>query len=232
MKYYLATLASVIITMPLYAAPPTPPNGISARTTSGGYVEINWSRASDSDGTVVRYELIRNGNAIQVGDVTQYVDSNIASGVRYTYQVAAIDNDGERSVGNNTVSVTTSGSSSGGTISSGSSGGSSGNSSNDSGNNANTADSSQSATALSPLTSCIDTDGDGWGWDGQESCLVSIQNTIDTSAIVCIDSDGDGWGWTGTESCRIALDNIPQISVCIDVDGDGWGWTGTESCIP
>jgi len=45
---------------------------------------------------------------------------------------------------------------------------------------------------------CVDTGvlGDGWGWDGQQSC------EIDIPAGECIDFDGDGWGWNGVDSCR------------------------------
>jgi len=40
---------------------------------------------------------------------------------------------------------------------------------------------------------CIDPDGDGWGWDGTVSCRVDQS--------VCLDTDGDGWGWDGQASC-------------------------------
>ena len=69
---------------------------------------------------------------------------------------------------------------------------------------------------------CIDTDGDGWGWDGSQTCVV--EPTVQPVAGICIDSDGDGYGWNGIESC------IPEPP-CIDTDGDGWGWTGSESCL-
>ena len=69
---------------------------------------------------------------------------------------------------------------------------------------------------------CIDKDGDGWGWDGSQTCLV--EPTVQPVAGICIDSDGDGYGWNGVASC------IPEPR-CIDTDGDGWGWTGTESCL-
>ena len=69
---------------------------------------------------------------------------------------------------------------------------------------------------------CIDTDGDGWGWDGSQTCVV--EPTVQPVAGICIDSDGDGYGWNGVASC------IPEPP-CIDTDGDGWGWTGTESCL-
>ncbi len=71
---------------------------------------------------------------------------------------------------------------------------------------------------------CIDTDGDGWGWDGLGSCLID-----EPEPATCIDTDGDGWGWDGTGSCRIG--ELVR-GACVDSDGDGWGWDGIESCIP
>ena len=74
---------------------------------------------------------------------------------------------------------------------------------------------------------CIDTDGDGWGWDGTQSCQ-NITNNLQPQAGDCIDSDGDGWGWNGVSSCKIGS-NV-QPGECIDSDGDGWGWDGVKSC--
>ena len=79
--------------------------------------------------------------------------------------------------------------------------------------------SSGQAVAQNPLAACIDTDGDGWGWDGVASCRVGA-----TPNGECVDTDGDGWGWDGTDSCRITP------AQCIDDDGDGWGWNGSKSC--
>jgi hypothetical protein len=100
---------------------------------------------------------------------------------------------------------------------------------------------------------CIDSDGDGWGWNGA-SCRVAGQSATSPSGGTgtpvpsvtdgtCIDGDGDGWGWNGTSSCRpTGAANNPTggrtgsgnvndgEGVCIDSDGDGWGWTGTRSC--
>jgi hypothetical protein len=71
---------------------------------------------------------------------------------------------------------------------------------------------------------CIDTDGDGWGWNGTSSCL------IETVTPVCIDTPpvNDGWGWNGSTSCRIEIIN----PVCVDSPplNDGWGWNGVTSC--
>ena len=49
---------------------------------------------------------------------------------------------------------------------------------------------------------CIDTDGDGWGWNGTESCFISLP-----PAGECIDTLplNDGWGWNGATSCTIGL---------------------------
>ena len=87
---------------------------------------------------------------------------------------------------------------------------------------------------------CVDADGDGWGWNGTESCLVS------SAPQACIDTDGDGYGWDGQASCVVggqstsgnsgtAITSSSAINtggaVCVDTDGDGWGWDGTESCL-
>jgi len=55
-------------------------------------------------------------------------------------------------------------------------------------------------SATSHASDCIDSDGDGWGWNGVASCLVPATQQVTHE---CIDSDGDGWGWNGTESCRL-----------------------------
>lgn len=72
---------------------------------------------------------------------------------------------------------------------------------------------------------CHDTDGDGWGWDGVQSCIAS-----DPVRGTCVDTDpqNDGWGWNGVESCRVEV----TMPVCLDSapEGDGWGWNGIESC--
>ncbi len=92
---------------------------------------------------------------------------------------------------------------------------------------------------LSTSRECIDSDGDGWGWNGVESCRICVDtdpvgdgwgwNGAESCRIECIDTDpqGDGWGWDGTKSCRIR-----SATTCIDTDpvGDGWGWNGVESC--
>ena len=107
------------------------------------------------------------------------------------------------------------------------------------------------AFAAAPATyaqqACVDSDGDGWGWNGVASCLVDSGSTGGTFAAsgsnsggICVDSDGDGWGWNGSSSCLVAGGSVPQENPqnnpqasgaeCVDPDGDGWGWDGHASC--
>ncbi|OED42244.1 hypothetical protein AB833_06180 [Chromatiales bacterium (ex Bugula neritina AB1)] len=101
-----------------------------------------------------------------------------------------------------------------------------------------------------------DTDGDGWGWENNASCFVTLpvpsgdgigNMASDSSIPLCIsgiaDSDGDGWGWEGNRSCVVdkqskALEGgsesfmIPYCEMNYsDTDGDGWGWEKNSSCL-
>ena len=81
---------------------------------------------------------------------------------------------------------------------------------------------------------CSDLDGDGWGWDGSQTCVVSVAPVA--APAVCSDTDGDGWGWDGSQTClvsaapqtpnqtAIAGSGAPGTGQCEDLDGDGWGW--------
>ena len=82
-----------------------------------------------------------------------------------------------------------------------------------------------SSTTQSFAQTCVDDDGDGWGWNGERSCQVQAANT-------CVDDDGDGWGWNGVSSCQVTSSAAATIQQgdCIDEDGDGWGWNGQGSC--
>ena len=100
-----------------------------------------------------------------------------------------------------------------------------------------------------PDSVCFDSDGDGWGWNGTSSCIVTPTETApednqsEPDAGACVDTDGDGWGWNGVSSCRLSSEPVDSVSgdepgeenfpatICIDSDGDGWGWNGIESCI-
>jgi hypothetical protein len=89
-------------------------------------------------------------------------------------------------------------------------------------------------TALYAQT-CIDHDGDGWGWNGVASCVVgSPAQTVQQGSGDCIDPDGDGYGWNGVASCEVSAtspQNDNTSAACVDADGDGYGWNGVASCV-
>ena len=94
--------------------------------------------------------------------------------------------------------------------------------------------SASTATLANPICSsaATDQDGDGWGWENNQSCIV--QSDTGTPAVVpacssaAADSDGDGWGWENNDRCIVTP---VCTSADVDPDGDGWGWENNNSCI-
>jgi hypothetical protein len=85
------------------------------------------------------------------------------------------------------------------------------------------------------LAMCIDTDGDGYGWNGFATC--DPADPDNQEPLLCIDSDGDGYGWNGFATCdpqdpQPANDEPVTLAQCIDSDGDGFGWNGFATCDP
>ena len=198
----LATLSSAAIAN----TPPKAPSGLNVTASSPGSVQISWPEATDTDGVVVGYILVKNGQHIPVGNITSYNDLEINDQTHYEYSILSVDNDGAESA---TGPVATVSRQSGA---------------------ASVSVSSQSSVQGSRV--CIDPDGDGYGWDGFNTCVVFSSQNNSGYADNCIDTDGDGWGWNGTASCRISSESHPSSATCNDPDGDGWGWDGTKSCIP
>lgn len=67
---------------------------------------------------------------------------------------------------------------------------------------------STSSNADTPATVCTDHDGDGWGWDGNDTCPMPYLHQTRPEAPRCVeggktDHDGDGWGWENHQSCRV-----------------------------
>lgn len=55
------------------------------------------------------------------------------------------------------------------------------------------------------VSAASDTDGDGWGWENNQSCkVVSTLPTYPTCTSAASDPDGDGWGWENNQSCKVA----------------------------
>lgn len=96
-------------------------------------------------------------------------------------------------------------------------------------------------------TSASDPDGDGYGFENEQSCLVTSNTTsappttdtyeIASCASAASDPDGDGYGWENDRSCLVtnsAVSNTGQYfcaSSESDADGDGWGWEMNRSCV-
>ncbi len=75
-----------------------------------------------------------------------------------------------------------------------------------------------------------DPDGDGFGWQNNQSCVVkgSRADTHPNCASSASDPDGDGYGWENERSC-IVISHC--ASAASDADGDGFGWENNRSCI-
>jgi len=97
-----------------------------------------------------------------------------------------------------------------------------------------------------------DPDGDGWGWENNQTCkvaAVSQCNWYGAPTPIC-SSTNSGWGWENNKSCisratcATAPNGLPassssssvatQYPNCTsdasDPDGDGWGWENNQSC--
>ena len=99
-----------------------------------------------------------------------------------------------------------------------------------------------------------DPDGDGWGWENNQSCVVAATNNnqcnwYGTYYPLCVNAGSD-WGWENNQSCvsRAACATVPNglpttgsssssaqfpncVSAASDPDGDGWGWENGRSCV-
>ncbi len=66
-----------------------------------------------------------------------------------------------------------------------------------------------------------DPDGDGWGWENNQSCLVQDEPAPsrfcprDPSGLDW-DTDGDGWGWHNNASCKV------QFPRAVDQETEDW----------
>ena len=88
-----------------WSASPSTPDGLRIDVYSDSTLEIFWERSTD-DGVVIGYELIRNGQAIWLGDRTSYLDTNVGDHATYTYNLVAVDDDNNRSTESGTVTYT------------------------------------------------------------------------------------------------------------------------------
>ncbi|MEM7256812.1 MAG: formylglycine-generating enzyme family protein [Pseudomonadota bacterium] len=118
---------------------------------------------------------------------------------------------------------------------------------------------SATQSALAMLPECqlasSDSDGDGYGWENNQSCLVVQLNdsgsagqttTLPVCESASSDSDGDGYGWENNASCLVkssgdvsgsspATPDTVMRPTCAstdsDPDEDGYGWENNATCL-
>ena len=75
---------------------PVFPNSLRHVVYSETEAELFWERASDN-GFVQGYEIVRNGEVLEFRDGLSFFEGNLDPAIIYTYEVTAIDTDGNRS---------------------------------------------------------------------------------------------------------------------------------------
>ncbi|MFK7889791.1 MAG: PQQ-dependent sugar dehydrogenase [Granulosicoccus sp.] len=93
---YLVTNTVGQGTNPPVSTAPTTPGNLRHQVYTETTAELFWERSTD-DGFVQGYEIIRNGESLGVLDVLSLFQEALDPAVVYTYQVTAIDTDGNRS---------------------------------------------------------------------------------------------------------------------------------------
>jgi hypothetical protein len=77
---------------------PSTPGFVSATATSSSSIQLSWTDSTESGGTIAYYGIDRNGTRVAtVNSGTDYVDTGVAPGTRYTYTVTAYDTSGNAS---------------------------------------------------------------------------------------------------------------------------------------
>ena len=89
---------------------PIAPTSIMATNITANSVTLIWGLSTDTGGSgLAGYNIGRNGSKLNSFPLTDlvYIDTNLVSGETYSYTVSAIDNQGNESMANPSVSVTT-----------------------------------------------------------------------------------------------------------------------------
>ncbi len=87
--------------------PPSVPAGLTGTAIDGG-VSLNWAAATDADNTVASYRIYRNDSAAVLTEVTDvnHTDTTVSASTTYSYQVSAVDSEGNESALSSTFSIT------------------------------------------------------------------------------------------------------------------------------
>jgi chitodextrinase len=92
---------------------PSVPLNLFAAAASDSSMEITWSPSTDDVG-VEGYRVFRDGSAAGLASSPAYLDTGLAAGTSYSYQVSAFDSSGNESARSGPATGTTSGGSSSG----------------------------------------------------------------------------------------------------------------------
>jgi len=87
---------------------PSVPLGLSADATSDSAMSVAWSPSTDNVG-VEGYRIYRDGAAVGLAASASYLDTGLAAGTSYSYQVSAFDTSGNESARSSPATGTTSG---------------------------------------------------------------------------------------------------------------------------
>ena len=97
------------------------------------------------------------------------------------------------------------------------------------------------------VSAASDNDGDGFGWENNNTCIVTFAAGSNSSTPICsaqvTDTDRDGWGYENNRSCVINTQPSPTVqqtnqngrpicsSAVSDSNNDGWGYENGQSCV-
>jgi mannan endo-1,4-beta-mannosidase len=99
-------------------------------------------------------------------------------------------------------------------------------------------DPSQNKVYPSCMSRDSDADGDGWGQENGQICLITVVSYPSCQSATS-DLDKDGFAVENGKLCRVRVESpgttpetqIPKCrSQLSDPDGDGWGWEDNQSC--
>ncbi|HFJ9477354.1 TPA: M60 family metallopeptidase [Bacillus cereus] len=85
---------------------PTQPQGLYASNVTSNSVELKWNPSTDNVG-IKEYQVLRDGQLIQMVQGTTFTDQNLTANKEYKYAVKAVDAAGNTSIQSNILSVKT-----------------------------------------------------------------------------------------------------------------------------
>ncbi len=83
---------------------------------------------------------------------------------------------------------------------------------------------------------CIDSDNDGFGWNGVATCRTSPQTSLNSAPPNAVNTQVTAQVTTAEPSTRQPTDTSTSTAIgntagaCVDTDNDGYGWNGIASC--